>query len=94
MKKPSEKEHLKEIGDERYWHAFGLAQVECRKDSRLVGLTKVRDAIAHEAALRATGFPVRPFTLPRACGQMTSDMGAIVDVLLPKAIEAAAPKAA
>lgn len=89
MKKPSEKDHLTEIGEDRYWRAFELAQVECRKDSHLVGLTKVRDAIAHEAALRATGFPVRPFNLPKSCGEMTADMGEVIDKLLPKAIEAA-----
>lgn len=85
-KPPTEKEHIRTVGEKLYWRAFGLAQMECRADARLVGLTKVRDAISHEAALRATGFPPRPFKLPRACGEMTVEMLAIIEALLPIAI--------
>lgn len=85
----TEKEHIKEVGDAAYWSAYDRAQIECRYDPRLVGLNKIRSAIAHEAALRATGFRDRPFNLPVSCGPMTGDMRAIIDEVLPRALTAA-----
>jgi len=88
-KRKSEKKHLEEIGEDRYWRAFDRAQMVCRQNPKLVGLTKIRDAIAHEAALQATGFDPRPFSLPKICGEPTVAMQEIVDALLPEAIAAA-----
>ena len=94
MAKRNEKKHLEKIGEQAYWRAFDRAQMACRQNQKLVGLSKIRDAIAHEAALQATGLDPKPFSLPKACGPATHSMQAIVDEMLPVAIEAAKVDAA
>lgn len=89
----TEKEHIAEIGEDKFEHAVGRALFRLRQDGRLVGLDKIRNAVAREAALQATGFPKRPLNLPKACGEMTISMREIIDGLFPGVIEAAKEKA-
>jgi hypothetical protein len=92
MARMSKEKHIETIGERRYWTAYDHAMMQCKLDSRLVGLTKIREAISTEAALRATGFDERPFTLPKGCGGDGSgriEMQAIADGLLVKATAAA-----
>jgi len=88
-KKPSAKAHAQKVGAARYWAAYDAAMFVLKGDSRLVGLDKARGEMAHEAALRGTGFPDRPFNLSKRCGGPDKQMQVAVDEMLPQAIEAA-----
>jgi hypothetical protein len=85
----TEKAHIAKVGAGPYARAFAWALYTCKQDARLLGLGKIRNAIAKEAALQASGFPVRPFKLPKRAGKATEEMQRICEEILPKAIEAA-----
>lgn len=90
MKRKSESKHIEEVGEEKYWRAYDHAMLVARQASKLTGLQKIREAIAHEAALQATGFETRPFGLPtKGCGEPTVEMQEIVDGIFPQALDAA-----
>src|SRR5215831_14688114 len=89
MKKVSETEHVKTVGETKYRRAFIAALIEVRKDNRLIGLDKFRHALAHEAALRATGFPQRPLHLKRSLGPTTEEAQRAGEEILEGAIIAA-----
>lgn len=82
---PTEKEHIQKVGAAKYERAYAYAEVEARQDNRLVGLDKIRSAIAHEAALRATGYPARPFHLPRRAGRADEHIQTIAEEILDRA---------
>ena len=90
----TEKGHIEKVGATKYGRAYAYAELEARQDSRLVGLDKIRSAIAHEAALLATGFPARPFILPRRAGAAREEMQFIAEEVLARAIEKAREKVA
>lgn len=90
MRKKSAKTHIKEVGEERYWRAYDRAMFVAKQVSKLTGLNKIREAIAHEAALQATGFEARPFSLAKkGCGEPTIEMQKICDGVFPEALAAA-----
>jgi hypothetical protein len=90
MRKKSPEKHIEEIGEKKYWLAHDHAMMVIRLNApKLVGLSKIRDAMAKEAALRATGFGDRPFTLPKSCGEPNGDIYTIIEAIMPAAIEAA-----
>src|SRR5215471_8833994 len=81
----SPQQHITKVGPRKYAHALALARFSVRQDSRLTGLDKIRNAIAKEAALRATGYMRRPFIIPRNAGRADQDIQNIADELLEKA---------
>jgi len=89
-KKPSIKEHLQKIGADRFNLAYDRAMYELKLDSHFVGLSHLRDEIAYEAALRATGYPHLPFTPSKGCGAMVPETMNLINELLPRATAAAA----
>ncbi len=89
MRKP-EKDHIAKVGEAKFERALGLAMVAIRQDSHLIGMDKIRGAIAEEAALVATGFPPRGLSIPKACGEPTQEVFDICERVLKQAIEAAA----
>jgi hypothetical protein len=86
--KKDEELHIETIGDEKFDAALAKATIEVRQDRRLVGLEKIRQPLAFEAALLATGFPRRGFSLGK--GQtMTVEIMEICEEVLKKATDAA-----
>ena len=77
-------QHIQKIGAWRYTQAYAWARFAVRQDQHLVGLNKIRTAIAKEAALRATGYPFRPFIL-RGCGRVDEDIQRIAEQALDRA---------
>lgn len=92
MSEPTSKEHITKVGMGPYSQAYAWAMFSIRQDARLVGLDKLRRAIAHKAALYATGFPTEPLILPRRAGKATEEMQRIAEEVLAKAIEVAKQK--
>jgi len=87
--KAAERDHIKAVGEDKFNRAIGLAMVEIRQDARLVGLDKVRNAMAEEAAFRATGYEERAFALPKNAGEPTQAFQDVCDAVLQRATEAA-----
>lgn len=87
--KKDEKEHVKAVGEDKFNRAIGLAMVAIRRDARLVGLDKTRNAMAEEAAFRATGFEARPFTPPKNAGDPDQAFLDLCATILDSATEAA-----
>jgi hypothetical protein len=85
-----EEAHIEKVGRARFDRAFDYAQFDIRRDSRFVGLDKLRLAIAYEAALRATGFNKRPLRLPRGAGPGEEATQRIAEELLARAADYAA----
>ena len=81
----SAQQHIQRVGARTYNHAYALARFSVRQDRRLVGLDKIRTAIAKEAALRATGFAARPFLLPHNAGRADQDIQQIAEQALDRA---------
>lgn len=86
--KANEKEHVAQIGEAKFQTALAKATMVVRTDSRLTGLDKIREPLAYQAALEATGFERRGFSLGRK--EIPADCMAICEDLLEKAREAAA----
>lgn len=86
--KANEKEHVAQIGEAKFQAALAKATMVVRTDSRLTGLDKIREPLAYQAALEATGFERRGFTLGKK--EIPTDCMAICEELLTKAREAAA----
>jgi hypothetical protein len=86
--KANERDHIKAIGQSKFDAALAKASFCVRSDARLTGLDKIREPLAFEAALRATGFEHRAFTLGKK--EIPGDLMQIIDELLPKAEAAAA----
>jgi hypothetical protein len=80
--------HIKKAGA-KFKYALAWARYAVRQDRRLVGLDKIRAAIAHEAALRATGYPPRPFLLPRNAGRGNEEIQLIAEQALEHAVKLA-----
>jgi len=83
--KLSTQEHIRAVGRTTYHVAYIWARYAVGLDARLIGLGKIRKAIATEAALRATGFPFRPFQLPRDAGRPDQDIQNICEQVLDRA---------
>lgn len=83
---PTEKEHVGLIGEGPVARAFGLAMLEIKQDRRFVGMDKIREHLAREAALAATGFPRRPLKLPKRCGSVSHDVQTACEEILERAI--------
>lgn len=81
----SPQDHIKKVGNAAYARAFVYARVAVRQDDHLIGLDKIREAIAREAALRATGYPHRPFILPRNAGRADPGIQLIAEQALARA---------
>jgi hypothetical protein len=88
MKAP-EKEHVKKVGEEVFSRAEALAMFAIRQDGHLVGLDKIRNAMAEEAALRATGYQKRAFVPPKGCGEPTQDIMDLCEATIEVAAESA-----
>ncbi len=87
--KAKEKAHVDAVGEEKFNAAVGRALFVIRQDSRLTGLDKLRNAIAEEAAMRATGYPKRPLILPKTAGEPHDDIQLICEQVLESAEQAA-----
>ena len=86
--KKIEEDHITAVGLATFDAAHAKATIAVRSDGRLVGLDKIRKPLAFEAALLATGFPPRGFSLGKTI-EMPADMQAICEETLKKAIDAA-----
>lgn len=87
--KADEKHHIEEVGESKFQAALAKATMVVRMDSRLTGLDKIREPLAFEAALVATGFLPRGFSIGKK--EIPADCMAVCEDLLAKATEAARP---
>jgi hypothetical protein len=87
--KKKEEDHIKAVGQNKFDKAEAYAMAEIRKDSHFVGLNKIRDHIAFQAALRATGYESEPLTLPKAAGVVSIEVQSLAETLLSLATNAA-----
>ena len=88
--KKIEKDHIAAFGEERFAKVLAKTSMVVRQDSRLTGLDKIRIPLAFEAALCASGFPPRGFSLGKT--EIPEATMRICEDLLAKAIEAAQPQ--
>jgi hypothetical protein len=89
----SEKDHIKKIGEREFQKRLVLANMCVRQDNRFIGLEKIRSQIAFQAALQATGYPMRALKLV-GCGPMDANTQRATDELFGKATKAAAGREA
>lgn len=89
-----DEEHIKSFGEKKFERAVALASFEIRQDSRLTGLDKIREVLAFEAAMQATGNGERPLIIPRGCGEGIQQTQDICEELLKRAVESVAAKLA
>lgn len=65
--KATEKEHIDAVGDR--WHrVFAATTIAVRSSSKFTGLDKLREPMALQAALKATGFGNPGLIIPRTAG--------------------------
>jgi hypothetical protein len=89
-----------ESHEQDYVAAYLRAMLCIKGDRRFVGLDLVRDTLAHEAALCATGFEDkkygfnRPLRLPDDAGEPTPEFLEMCEQMLAVAKEAALPRLA
>lgn len=81
--KAAERTHVEAIGESKFASALAKASMVIRMDSRLTGLDKIREPLALQAALEATGFEKKPFTLGKT--EIPADTYEICNELLNKA---------
>ena len=81
--------HMENVGLDYFQRVKDRALFHLKQNSRLTGLDKIRDEIAQEAAIRATGGPVRPMVLSKRCGEHTAEMQELAEDALIAATEAA-----
>lgn len=81
---------------ERFAAALAKASMSVRSNSRLIGLDKIREPLAFQAALRALNFEgaLPGFAIPKTAGKPTQAMQDIVDEAFKAAVEAATPQPA
>jgi hypothetical protein len=82
--KPSDQKHIDKVGLDVFNRAVGQAMVRLSQDARLLAATKLREDLAFEMALLATGAERRPFALAkrsneRRYGVPTKEMQDIID---------------
>ena len=99
--KKVQEQHIKSVGEARFNSALGAATLSVRNCRSLVGLDKLRDPIAFEAAMRATGADPVPLSLDgiqKHWSAVTQDFQEMCEKLLEEATAAActaiAPSAA
>lgn len=85
-----EKAHVAAVGEPKFNSALAKATMVVRMDGRLTGLDKLREPLAYQAAMEATGFERRGFTIGKK--EIPPDCMAICEELLEKAREAATPQ--
>ncbi len=85
--KADEKAHVEKIGEKKFSDALAKASLCVRMDSRLTGIDKIREPLAYQAALEATGFERRRFTIGKK--EIPADAMAVCEDLLTKARAAA-----
>lgn len=86
--KKDESNHIEAIGEAVFDAALAKATMAVRQDNRLIGLDKIRVPLAFEAALLATGFPPRGFSLGKG-PSMTHEIMEICEETLKRATDAA-----
>jgi hypothetical protein len=57
------RDHIAKVGNEKFNRLYGLARMEARIQGGLVGMDRIRDVIAFEAAMRLSGYPDQPLIL-------------------------------
>jgi hypothetical protein len=88
--KKSEQDHIKALG--KRWHeALAAASLCVRSDPHLVGLDKIREPLAYQAALCGTRCPDHPggFVIPASAGPPHQGIQEIVDHCFAAAAEIA-----
>ena len=65
--KASEKEHIDAVGD-RWPRVIAAVTIAVRSSPKFTGLDKVREPLALQAALKATGYGNPGLILPRTAG--------------------------
>jgi hypothetical protein len=78
----SEKAHIDAVGLDAFDHAVGRARLRLAQNGKLLGAPKLRQELAEQMAIIATGGPRRPFSLAkhqRRFGKATQEMQDIVD---------------
>jgi hypothetical protein len=85
--KTSEREHIEAVGD-RWPAILAATNLSVRQNAKLVGLDKIRQPLAIQAALKATGFGNQIFQLPYSAGKLYADMQTITDAAFAAAVEA------
>jgi len=87
--KSSEADHIKRLG--AWWNtALAATTMSVRQNAKLVGLDKIREPIAMQAALKATGCKsVMGFNLPKNAGEPFRDIEDLVNSAFAAAVEAA-----
>lgn len=63
-----EQEHIRAVGD-RWPLVLEATSRVVRSNPKLIGLDKIRRPLAEDAALKATGFELQIFKMPRGAGR-------------------------
>jgi hypothetical protein len=79
----AEEKYIAKVGRGLFAAEMAKAALVLRADSRLVGLDRIRTALAREMALRKLGFTARPFKVPlKDLEKPTQEMQDICDAHL------------
>lgn len=82
-------DHIKAFGPEKFERLYALAMYQIRQDRHFVGMNRIREAMATEAALRASGFPPTPFVAGTKDKPASQEVQDICDGLLEVAVKSA-----
>jgi hypothetical protein len=85
--KAPEQEHIAAVGD-RWAAILAATTLSVRQNSKLVGLDKIREPLATQAALKATGYEIPGFFIPKAAGGAYVGTQEVVDAAFAAAVEA------
>jgi hypothetical protein len=81
----AERDFIKPRAD-NYRRALARAALAIHAEPKFTGARKLREALAHQAALKAIGFPGGKFTMPKGCGDGTPETEQLVAALFERAV--------
>jgi hypothetical protein len=85
----AEKKHI-EAHRDAFTVAIARTSISVWQNAALIGLNKIREPIAFQAALKATGYPIAGLVLPKEAGQPRTDTQALAEQAFEAAVDAAA----
>lgn len=88
MTKKAEEDHIKS-NQKAFDAALAKATMSVRSNAAFVGLNKIREPLAFQAALKATGYNVTNFNVPKTAGPPNADVQARVNDAFLEAVNAA-----
>ena len=86
--KKSEREHVSAVGPKRWAVVLAATSLSVRQNSKLIGLDKIREPLAVQAALKATGYGNQIFQLPFTAGKPVAETQTVTDAAFAAAAEA------